>query len=30
MLYAYAKHTQEDLTSAQLRVLRKLVKEELE
>lgn len=30
MLLAYPKNAQDDLTSAQLKVLRKLVKEELE
>jgi mRNA-degrading endonuclease RelE of RelBE toxin-antitoxin system len=30
MLFAYRKNAQEDLTPAQLKVLRKLVKEELE
>lgn len=29
MLFAYPKNAQEDLTSAQLRVLRRLVEEEL-
>ena len=30
MLFAYAKNTQEDLTSSQLRVLRQLVREEMQ